>query len=310
MLQQTRSETVERSFARFLERFPTPAALARASEDRVLAAWSGLGYYGRARNLRRAARVIVERHGGAVPSDPAALAALPGIGRYTLGAVASIAFGRPLPLVDGNVARVFARLFAIERPLAGSDRELWRIATALVPRRRAGDWNQALMELGATICTPRAPRCDACPLEALCEARARDLVSRLPVPRTRPASRVVRRAAALVEHAGRVLLVRRTDGLLLRGLWDLPSVDLDGHDDAETSLRAALATLGIERAPLRELGTIRHSILDRRIVARVFRTTSTARSRPNARWIRRGDLAHLPITAATSRALRLRAEAL
>ncbi|MDP9349789.1 MAG: A/G-specific adenine glycosylase, partial [Gemmatimonadota bacterium] len=157
MLQQTRVETVKPYFRRWLERFPTLAALAEAPQDEVLKAWEGLGYYSRARNFHRAAREVVERYGGEVPGDAAAFRALPGVGRYTAGAVLSIAFGRPEPVVDGNVRRVFARLLDDPDPAEGA---LWALAEALVPGARPGDLNQALMELGATVCVPRNPRCE------------------------------------------------------------------------------------------------------------------------------------------------------
>src|SRR5262245_791594 len=170
MLQQTRSETVQRYFARFLGRFPTVAALARARESAVLTLWSGLGYYSRARHLHRAARRVVAAHEGRVPADPAALRALPGVGRYTAGAIASIAFGRAEPVLDGNVARVLARWFGVRGDPRSSavQATLWNLATLLVHSRAPGEWNQALMELGATLCTPRHPGCGRCPVRSQC----------------------------------------------------------------------------------------------------------------------------------------------
>jgi A/G-specific adenine glycosylase len=172
MLQQTRSETVQRYFARFLGRFPTVSELARARESAVLTLWSGLGYYSRARHLHRAARRIVAAHEGRVPADPKALRALPGVGRYTAGAVASIAFGRAEPVLDGNVARVLARWFGVRGDPRTSTVQaaLWKLAAALVNSRAAGEWNQALMELGATLCTPRRPGCGRCRTIGMCRA--------------------------------------------------------------------------------------------------------------------------------------------
>ncbi|HEY1908255.1 MAG TPA: A/G-specific adenine glycosylase, partial [Myxococcaceae bacterium] len=174
MLQQTQVSVVLPYWTAFLARFPDLDSLARASLDDVLAAWRGLGYYARARNLHRAAVAVVERHAGGLPDDVDALRALPGFGRYTVGAVASIAFGKEVPLVDGNVARVLARLAGLEGPTgdAGREKQLWALAEALVQGERPGDWNQALMELGATVCRQEQPTCLLCPVRAHCGALA------------------------------------------------------------------------------------------------------------------------------------------
>ncbi|MBC7172514.1 MAG: A/G-specific adenine glycosylase, partial [Polyangiaceae bacterium] len=175
MLQQTRVETVIPYYERFLTRFPTPAALAEAEEDAVLAAWSGLGYYRRARMLHAGAREVVATYGGAVPEAREARLALPGVGRYTAGAIGSIAFGKPEPIVDGNVARVLSRVRFIETPpgRADTERRLWDEAERLVYGERPGALNQALMELGATVCTPSSPRCTECPIARACAARSK-----------------------------------------------------------------------------------------------------------------------------------------
>lgn len=274
MLQQTRVETVAPRFAAFLRRWPTPAAMARSREESVVAAWSGLGYYRRARNLHRAARAIVARHGGRFPRDAASLRALPGVGEYTAGAVGSLALGLSLPVVDGNVARVLSRLFALRGdPRRGAAaRRVRDLAASLVPRRGAGAWNEGLMELGALVCVPGRPRCGECPLARDCRARREGLEDRLPeIPRPRRA-RAVRLAAAVVEDArGRVLLMRRPAEGLLGGLWELPSAEiLDGEDPA-AALAAELSgriggrwTVGTLRA------RVRHSILDRRIAVEAY----------------------------------------
>lgn len=227
MLQQTRIAAVLPYYRRWMERFPSAAALAAAPLDDVLAAWSGLGYYGRARNLHAGAREVVERWGGRLPGSAAELRELPGIGRYTAGAIASIAFGRREPLVDGNVARVLARLHAIEDDVksAAAARRLWQIAGEMVPDDAPGDFNQALMELGQEVCTPVGPRCDACPVMDACAARAAGRVHELPVvgKRTPDAARpLLALQAAWVERRGRVLLARRRPEGLFGGLWELP----------------------------------------------------------------------------------------
>jgi A/G-specific adenine glycosylase len=235
MCQQTRVDSVIPYWRRFLERFPTPADLATAPVDDVLSLWAGLGYYSRARNLQKGAAQVVERHGGRVPDDPQAFGDLAGVGRYTCGAVQSIAFGRRIGVVDGNVSRVLSRLHGIETdPSApATKRRLWALADAWADAARPGDANQALMELGATVCSPRKPECLLCPLRPDCAAAASGDPERIPAPRKRPQKKDVARICALVEDAEGVWLGRRPDEGLLPGLWELPSVDgtaVDGLD--------------------------------------------------------------------------------
>jgi A/G-specific adenine glycosylase len=230
MLQQTRVAAVVPYFERWMARFPTIAALAEAPLDDVLAAWAGLGYYSRARNLHRCAREVVASHGGALPASAMTLRGLPGIGRYTAGAIASIAFGQPEPLVDGNVARVLARVYAIDDDIKSSaaGRVLWRLTAQMVPVSAPGDFNQGLMELGATVCTPLSPACLACPLATLCLARAQGRERELPrMPaRRRPDELPLIDARALwIERRGKLLLARRTPEGLYGGLWELPQVE-------------------------------------------------------------------------------------
>ena len=271
MLQQTQVSTAQPFYLRFIARFPTVGSLARAREADVLERWAGLGYYRRARNLHRAANLVMREHGGRVPDDPEIFGRLPGVGRYTTGAVLSIAFDRPLPVLDGNVARVLSRLDAMRASVreARGARRLWERAGALVPAARPGDWNQALMELGATVCLPRAPRCEACPLRRECRARAMGKVESFPPTAPRPASVRVRRAAALLTRRGRMLVVRR-EGRQLDGMWEPPAVDLVRGAPAR-ALAAELESLGV-RAKLAPTGrTVRHSILERRIEVQVWR---------------------------------------
>jgi A/G-specific adenine glycosylase len=220
MLQQTRVDTVRPYFERWLRRFPTLDHVAAAGLDDVLGAWQGLGYYSRARNLHRAARMVRERHGGQLPREVGELQSLPGVGEYTAGAVASIAFGAAVPAVDGNVRRVLARLYDLESPTAG---ELRVSAARLVPGDRPGDFNQALMELGATVCLPRSPRCEACPLAAWCRARACGVQEDRPRRRPRPpVPDSVVESVVLVREDRSALLVRRPEAGLLGGLWEFP----------------------------------------------------------------------------------------
>jgi len=249
MLQQTRVATVIPYWERWLERFPTPTALADAPLDDVLAAWSGLGYYSRARNLHKGARDVVERFAGELPATAAELRTLPGIGRYTAGAISSIAFGQQEPLVDGNVARLFARVYEIEDDVrsTASQKMLWKIAEAAVPETAPGDFNQGLMELGATVCTPTGPACLGCPLEDLCRARAAGRQTELPVmPRRKKSNEkpLIDACAYWIERKQAVLMARRPPGGLYGGMWELPSGD--DRDDVAKALGLDLDVVGGE----------------------------------------------------------------
>jgi A/G-specific adenine glycosylase len=264
MLQQTRVETVVPYYARFLRAYPTVRELADAPLDDVLAQWSGLGYYRRARMLHAGAQHVARAMRGAFPDTVEGLREIPGIGPYTAGAVASIAFGRGAALVDGNVARVLSRLFAVEADVRGGAglARIWRIAEELVgaptAARDPGGWNQALMELGATTCAPREPRCATCPARAACEARARGIERDL--PRLKRKARPVGEArVALVATRGACVLLaqRRTDGRF-GGMWEPPSVEGD-----DPSALGALA--GVTRGALVEAGKVTHVLSHRRL---------------------------------------------
>jgi A/G-specific adenine glycosylase len=272
MLQQTRVDTVLAYYDRFLTRFPTPHALARASEDEVLASWSGLGYYRRARLLHSGVRDVVARYGGEVPREPDARRALPGVGRYTAGAIGSIAFDLPEPLVDGNVARVLSRLFAVDTPPERSDTQaqLWQLAEALVHGERPGALNQALMELGAMTCRKLAPRCEACPVAAHCQARVQGRVAELPIAKKRvdPKPVALVAIAALDPSGERVLLVHGAASLF-GGLWNLPM--REGHG---RKLALALCKeLGLSAPALaaRPVGDFSHVLTHRRLEIELWR---------------------------------------
>jgi A/G-specific adenine glycosylase len=221
MLQQTRVDVVTPYFLRWMERFPTVGALAAADLEGVLRLWAGLGYYSRARNLHAAAKAAAAL---GLPRDSAGWRRLPGVGAYTAGAVASIAFGEPVPAVDGNVVRVLARLNAWSGAASSPalKAKVEAAAARLVPAGAAGDWNQALMDLGATVCTPRSPRCHACPVAGQCQARLLGRQDRIPAAKRATQPKVERRAFAVVEDGGRLLLVRNPQRGLLAGLWSLP----------------------------------------------------------------------------------------
>jgi A/G-specific adenine glycosylase len=221
MLQQTRVETVGPYYRRWLEHFPTLLDLAAAGEQEVLQVWEGLGYYSRARNLHRAARLVAQQYAGRLPPDRAALEKLPGIGGYTAGAIASIAFGLDEAALDGNIRRVMARLGNVDLPARSPQGEarLWELAREHLPPGRAGDYNQALMDLGATICLPRAPLCMVCPLHELCQAAARGVQEQRPVLTARPAIPHITVMAAVLRRDGLVLIAQRPAQGLLGGMW-------------------------------------------------------------------------------------------
>jgi A/G-specific adenine glycosylase len=337
MLQQTRVEVVRDYYARWLRAFPTVDALARAPYPRVLKLWEGLGYYRRAKNLHRAAKILVRRArrvevpdkppyggsrsrptahlattksvaqerdppnevrlrtpipgaprpaGSAIPATAVDLERLPGVGRYTAAAIASIAFGERVAVVDGNVARVLARLFGLRADVTkpAPQERLWSLAEALLPARGGGDFNQALMELGALVCTPGEPDCARCPVRGVCVARARGIQAELPNrgPRRRP--RRVVQDAAWVCRGGRFLLRRRPSAGLLAGLWELPPLN---------------------RRPGRLALTLDHAITHRRITLRVFESDARHWRRPDRqrRWVNARQARRLPLAAAHRRAV-------
>ena len=256
MLQQTTVVTVAPYFDRFMARWPTVAALAAASLDEVLHQWQGLGYYARARNLHACARVVAERHGGRFPDDVAGLRALPGIGEYTAAAIAAIAFDRREAAVDGNVERVAARVFAVREPMPVAKPRLRALARGLVPQQRAGDFAQALMDLGATICTPRRPRCVLCPWRQGCAARAGGFAEDLPARAEKP-ERPLRQGVVfwLMRGDGAVLLRRRPESGLLGGMIEVPSTP---WREAPWVGDEALVHAPIEAGWRRLPGTVRH----------------------------------------------------
>lgn len=273
MLQQTRIAAVLPYYEGFLKKFPSLHALARARESEVLKCWAGLGYYRRARNLHRAAREIASHHAGHFPSDLESVLALPGIGRYTAAAILSIAFNAPLAALDGNVARVLARLFAIRGDLRAPAKwkRLAAIAQQMVPGNSAGDWNQALMELGETICTPRSPQCARCPVATHCQARALNITDELPAPRRKPKIVRIRIAAAvLVDQHGRTLLTRLPgahDAAIFSGLWQFPAVALSSHSShADAELRLYLrSSMALPPDAFKSLPPVRHTVTYRQI---------------------------------------------
>ena len=312
MLQQTRIAAVMPYYERFLARFPSVEALALAAQDDVLKLWSGLGYYSRARNLHRAAQEIEARYGGEFPRALEQTLALPGIGGYTAAAVLSIAYDAPLAVLDGNVARVLARLGAIRGDLREPGR--WRalsqtaqefLTPGLPAHEAPGDWNQALMELGETVCTPQIPRCGACPVARWCAARARGLTREIPAPRKKRAAVRVRIAAVILrDPRGRTLLVRDPgahDDVLFSRMWQFPAVEVAKHAQRELAAHVA-KVLGLDAAALEleALPAARHGVTFRNVtllpfLARVERLPK----KPRTRVLALERLRELPLSSAT-----------
>jgi A/G-specific adenine glycosylase len=308
MLQQTQVATVIDYFNRFTAALPTVRDLAEADEQQVLRLWQGLGYYRRAKHLHAAAKAIVARHGGDVPGEVEALAALPGVGRYTAGAIASIAFGVRAPILDGNVARVLARWYALDDPIdaPATRTRLWQLADALTPAADPGDFNQSLMELGATVCTPRGPRCLTCPAAGWCGALARGVADELPrrLPRRRPKA-VTHHVLALARR-GQWLLVQRPERGLWAGLWQLPTCEALAQATGEALAMWAHETLGLTITPPREGARFDHQTTHRSITFTLWRAQVTAgRLRGSGQWRALDRVDDLPLANPQRRAIAL-----
>ncbi len=273
----------------------------------MLRLWEGLGYYRRARQLHEAARLIVVRDGGRFPRDVAELCRLPGVGRYTAGAIVSIAFDLPAPILEANTIRLFSRLLAYRGQVdsARGVRLGWAMAEAVLPRRSPGRFNSALMELGSEVCRPRAPRCDACPVAPLCRAFLSRVQTRIPSLKQKPASTAVREAAVVVRRRGRVLLLRRPDGGRWAGLWDFPRFPLDGGNNSAAAVHRALidgvrALTGATVRPGRFLATFKHGVTRFRITLDCYEAEYISRDGPpgdrdSLRWLRPGELDVYPL---------------
>lgn len=295
MLQQTTVKAVEPYFTKFLELWPVVEELAAAELEDVLKVWAGLGYYSRARNLHQCAQRIIEIHGGNFPDREEHLLKLPGIGPYTAAAIAAIAFDRPATVVDGNVERVIARLYAVETPLPDGKPRLKKLAAGLTPRHRPGDYAQAIMDLGATICSPRKPSCMLCPLKEHCDAEARGLSNRLPMRRPK-AERPVRRGVAFLalREDGCVLLRERPQEGLLGGMMEIPSspwVDEVPEEDAFPGLVPVRADW------CRVSGVVTHTFTHFRLELEIYRAVISGATPLNlwaepdrCRWVHRGEL--------------------
>ncbi len=299
MLQQTQVATVIPYFERWMARFPTIAALAAAPEQEVLALWEGLGYYSRARNLHKAAQMIMREFGGQIPTTLQDLRRLPGVGAYTAAAIASIAFGQDVATLDGNLRRIFSRLFDVRQPAdsAAGEKHLWQLVQQHLPPGRAGDYNQALMDLGATICLPRNPACLLCPLRPLCQAYALGVQEQRPVLRPRPVVPHHHQVMALIVQDGLTLLARRPAQGLLGGLWEFPAARIDPKADLTAALPAAIqAECALQVTPVKPLGVIRHAYTHFKLTAHLFLCTLESDALPQRwQWMALSELAACPM---------------
>jgi A/G-specific adenine glycosylase len=309
MLQQTQVERVKEYFARFVSSFPDVESLASASLSQVLEHWRGLGYYSRAKNLHLAAIDIVSRFDGRLPRSVPELLTLKGFGRYTAGAVASIAYGTPAPIVDGNVARVFSRLFAIETPPTDAEhiRLLWTLSERLVDANHPGDFNQSLMELGATVCTPKNPGCLLCPVRPLCEAHAQFKVDVLPKPKKAPPRVTLELAVAVCFAKGKVLLARRRETGLFAGLWELPGLTMS----QEAALPQNFAVLlGTSARVQPRMSTVERTLTHRDLVLHLYPVTLSGKPKLASKsdylelnWFRLDALGALGMSSAATATL-------
>lgn len=331
MLQQTRVDQAAPYFERFMSAFPTIEALARSDLDTVLKKWEGLGYYSRARNLHATASLVCEAHGGSLPKNLTELQRLPGIGAYTSGAIASIAFGIPVPAVDGNVARVLSRLFELDLDIKepSSRRRLEPLATKLVDRRRPGDLNQSIMELGATCCVPVDPQCQSCPLSRSCSAYRRGTTAKYPRKVRRRSTPTVEQLAVIaIGESGRIAMTKRPSPGLLAGLWEFPTVDkaaVAGDNNGQQSracVSDAMAVIGLPAATSRtdeplSLGTVRHAYSHFKITVdvvlvkcreenqRVQAGRGSGRGRTKITWYEIDEIEDLAKTGVTKRIVSL-----
>ena len=311
MLQQTRVEAVIPYYERFLKAFPTVRNLAAAPEDLVLKAWEGLGYYSRARNLRKAARLIVHERGARMPETAQDWRELPGIGAYTAGAIASIALNLPAPAVDGNGLRVLSRIFAVTESIdeSATKERIWSIAADLLPRRQAGAFNQALMDLGARICIPRKPRCIACPVSRWCEAFARSIQDELPVRKPKKAIPHQTIVVAVIRRNRRYLIGRRPTGGLLGGLWEFPGGKVKPAETHEQALvREVREETGLQIRLGEPIATVHHAYSHFAVTLHVYACEvaagrATARYHTTLKWVPRGQLDRYAFPAANRKFL-------
>jgi A/G-specific adenine glycosylase len=300
MLQQTQMERVVEYFSRWVARFPDIASVAAADEEEVLKLWEGLGYYSRARNIISTARILMKQHDGRLPADHTFLLGLPGIGRYTAGALMSIAFNQNYPLVDANVERVFARLYNLADPVKDKKTTAftWRKATELLPPGKARTFNQALMEFGALVCLPRNPRCKICPLAPDCTAYRLDLVAERPVLQKPPTTVFIEMATGILVHQGRILIQKRKPGGVWANLWEFPGGRLEPGETPEMALqREYLEETELAVGNLKKITSVQHSYTIYRVTLHCYfcelldsRDEPVLHGAQEYRWVTAADL--------------------
>jgi A/G-specific adenine glycosylase len=303
MAQQTRLQTMIPYYLRWMKSFPTIKSLAFATEQDVLKAWEGLGYYSRARNLQKSARILVEKYKARLPQETRLLRELPGIGAYSAAAIASLAFGRDEAALDGNIRRVLARVFSISKPLGSSacEKELLRLAKLNLPRGKAGDYNQALMDLGSVVCLPRNPDCPRCPLAEICLSRRENRQNSLPVRMKVSSLPNVVVTAAIIHHHGKVLISRRPSSGLLGGMWEFPGGKLEPRESLEACLqREIMEELGSPLLILEPLGVFHHSYSHFRVELHAFKCSLNGiQPKPlqveSIRWVKLHELEEFPM---------------
>ena len=306
MLQQTQVKIVLPYYRRWIKTLPTVEELASAPEQKILKLWEGLGYYSRARNLKKAAQIVTKEMDSKLPFTVAGLQNLPGIGRYTAGAIASIAFGLKAPALDGNVKRVLSRLFCINDngATAASENRLWKKAEDLLPTRRAGDFNQALMELGATLCMPKSPICKRCPLSTDCEAFLKGSLEQFPPAKQKVPVKKIEVSAGIILKNKKVYIQQRAKNGLMGGLWEFPGGKRKKDESPEDCLKREIREeLGANIANLKKIMTIKHTYTQFRVTLHVFNCClSSGKLRPNGceqwKWVPPAKLDKYPFPAA------------
>lgn len=315
MLQQTQVQTMLPYYHRWIKRFPDIQTVAEASEEEVLWYWEGMGYYGRARNIQRTARIVLERFGGDFPRHHETILSFPGIGRYTAGAIMSIAFNENYPAVDGNIARVLCRLLNLDKPIRDRSIQklLWQSAGRLLPEGRARDFNQALMDLGAAVCLSKAPACANCPISASCKAFASGLVHSRPVPAASRRAMTIEAALGILIDEGKVFIQKRPPGGLMPHLWEFPGGKLEKGEEPHRALKRELREeLGVDIRCREKLAVIRHSYTSFRVTLHAFLChmdppgqLPVLRSAIDSRWVTPAELDHFPFPAANRKLIRM-----
>lgn len=312
MLQQTQVKTVIPYYQRWIKSYPTAKALAKARESSVLKHWEGLGYYSRARNLHRSAKMMVKEFQGHVPETMNEILKLPGVGRYTAGAVLSIAFNQNVPVLDGNVKRVLSRLFCLNENGANSASEnrLWQVAEKLIPSKAPGDFNQSLMELGATVCLPKNPLCLLCPLDAVCQAKRDGAQEQFPPAKIKTPSKKIEVSAAVIQRNGKTYIQQRPLKGLMGGLWEFPGGKLEKGESPEDCLeREIKEELGVQITIKNKILTIKHSYTQFRVTLHVF-TCDLKQGRIHAtscdqwKWVSLQSINQYPFPAANVKILK------